>query len=108
MGMTSLITEGAASGSTDGLFASAITGIVTIVITLMGIFATRIKFRNRDPKEDPPVPDVSDPVAVAEIKDLKRQRDTLQRKYDDKVKEAEIYQRLLWQNHINPYTGERT
>lgn len=120
--MLSLLLEGASTtgGASDTLAASIITGVVTIVVTLIGVFATRVKAQHDHNKANPPPPQ-HDPheALLAEISDLKRQRDALQRKIDSRERESTRRQdecdreinrlrNLLWQNLINPDSGEKS
>lgn len=103
--------EAAPTGSaSDTLAASIIAGLVTIIVTLIGVFATRVKSQHnassaaRGTGNDNPQHE----TIREEIIDLKRQRDTLQRKFDRSERENERLRNLLWRNLINPDSGERT
>jgi uncharacterized protein YlxW (UPF0749 family) len=95
-----------ASGASEGLLASFITGMVTIIVTLIGVFATRNRrqIRSTDDDEEANKTERNDlKMAQEEISDLKSQRNKVQRKLDSALTEIQRLQRLCWENGVNPY-----
>lgn len=98
--LASVVAESLPTGqSHDLIIATTITGIATVVVSVLSVFGTRTKVvpHSTEPQGDPAMDAV-----IAEISDLRAQRDALQRKLEKCQQENARLVQFCYSNGIDP------